>query len=77
MQSSLLDLRHIPCDEGERDRRLNVTILNIEWLLWAGIAVALVAVTLVDVALYDPQRALWASGVGLSLAGVLLTGLAV
>jgi hypothetical protein len=72
-----LDLRHIPCDEVERDRRLNVTILNLEWLLWAGVGVALAAVALVGVALYHPQRALWALGVGLALAGVLLMDLAV
>jgi uncharacterized membrane protein len=56
---------------------LNVTILNVEWLLWAGIVVALVTVALVGVALYHPQRAPWASGVGLALAGVLLIDLAV
>jgi hypothetical protein len=77
VQSSLLDLRHIPCDEAERDRRLNVTILSVEWLLWAGIVVALVTVALVGVALYHPQRAPWAWGVGLALAGVLLIDLAV
>jgi putative Ca2+/H+ antiporter (TMEM165/GDT1 family) len=77
VQSNLLDLRHIPGDEAGRDRRLNVTILNVEWLLWAGIGVALVAVALVGVALYHPQRAVWASGVGLALAGVLLMDLAV
>jgi hypothetical protein len=77
VQSSLLNLRHIPCDEAERDRRLNVTILNIEWLLWAGIGVALVAVALVGVAFYHPQRAMWAWGVGLALAGILLMDLAV
>ena len=77
MQSSLLDLGHIPCDEAERDLRLNVTILNVEWLLWAGVGVALAAVALVGVAVYHPLRALWALGVGLALAGVLLMDLAV
>lgn len=38
---------------------------------------ALAAVALVGVALYHPQRALWALGVGLALAGVLLMDLAV
>jgi hypothetical protein len=77
VQSSLLEIRHIFCDEPECDRRLNVTILNVEWLLWAGIGVALAAVAFVGVALYYPQRALWAWGVGLVLAGVLLMDLAV
>ena len=77
MQSSLLNLRHIPRDEADRDRRMNVTILNIEWLLWAGIGVALVAVALVGVGFYHPQWALWAWGVGLALAGILLLDLAV
>jgi hypothetical protein len=76
VQSSVLDLRHTPCDEAERDLRLNVTILNVEWLLWAGIGVALVTVALVGVALYSP-RALWAWGVGLAFAGVLLLDFAV
>jgi hypothetical protein len=53
-----LDLRHIPCDEAERDRRLNVTILNVVGLLWAGVGVALVCV-----ALDHPQQTLWALGV--------------
>lgn len=77
MQSSLLDLHHIHCDEAERDRRLNVTILNAEWLLWAGIGVAVVAAALVGVALYHPQRTPWAFGVGLAIAGVLLMDSAV
>jgi hypothetical protein len=58
VRSSLLDLRHIPCDEAERDRRLNVTILNVVGLLWAGVGVALVCV-----ALDHPQQTLWALGV--------------
>jgi hypothetical protein len=77
VRSSLLDLRHILCDDAERDGHLNVTILNVEWLLWTGVGVALAAVTLVGVALYHPQRALWAWGVGLVLAGVLVMDLAV
>ena len=77
MQSSLLDLRHLPSDEAERDRRLNVTILNLESLLWAGVGVALATVALVGFALYHPQQALWALVVGLALAGVLLIDLAV
>jgi hypothetical protein len=76
VQSSLLDLRHILCEEAERDRRLNVTILNVEWLLWAGIGVAMVAAALVGVALYHPQRRPWASGAGLAIAGVLLMDVA-
>jgi uncharacterized membrane protein len=55
---------------------MNVTILNIEWLLWAGIGAALVAVALVSVGFYHPQSALWAWGVGLALAGILLMDLA-
>lgn len=70
-------MHRIPYDEAERDRRLNVTILNVEWLLWAGIGVALVAVALVGVAFYHPQRALWAWCVGLALAGILLMDLTV
>jgi hypothetical protein len=76
VQSSLLDLRHIPCDKTERDLRLNVTILNAEWLLWAGMGVAPVAVALVGIAFYHPRQALWTSGVVLVLAGVLLMDLA-
>jgi hypothetical protein len=76
VQSSLLDLRHLPSDEAERDRRLNVTILNLESLLWAGVGVALATVALVGFALYHPQQALWALVVGLALAGVLLMDLA-
>jgi len=55
---------------------MNVTIL-IEWLLWAGIGVALVAVALVGVGFYHPQWALLAWGVGLALVGILLMDLAV
>jgi hypothetical protein len=55
---------------------MNVTILNVEWLLWAGVGVALVAVALVGVAFYHPLWALWASVVGLVLAGILLVDLA-
>jgi len=77
VQSSVLNLHRIPYDEAECDRRLNLTILNVEWLLWAGIGVALVAVALVGVAFYHPQRAMWAWGVGLALAGILLMDLAV
>ena len=76
-QSSILNLRHISCDEADRDRRMNVTILNIEWLLWAGIGVALVAVALVGVGFYHAQWALWAWGAGLALAGILLMDLTV
>jgi hypothetical protein len=77
VQSSLLNLNRIPYDEAERDRRLNVTILNVEWLLWAGIGVALVAMALVGVAFYHPQWAPWAWAVDLALAGILLMDLAV
>ena len=56
---------------------MNVTILNVEWLLWAGIGAALVAVALVGVAFYHPLWALWAWVVGPAPAGVLLMDLAV
>lgn len=77
VQSSLLNLRHIPSDEAHRDLHINVTILNVEWLLWAGIGVALVAVALVGIAFYHMLWALWAWVVGLVLAGILLMDLAV
>ena len=77
VQSSLLNLRHIPSDEADRDRRMNVTVLNIEWLLWAGIGAALVVVALVGVALYHPLWAPWAWVVGVVLAGILLMDLTV
>jgi hypothetical protein len=77
VQSSLLNMHRIPYDEAERNQRLNVTILNVEWLLWAGIVVALAAMVLVGVAFYHPQRSQWPWGVGLALAGILLMDLAV
>ena len=66
-----------PCDESESDRRMNVTIYVQEWLLWAGIGVALMVGAIVGLGFYVPAWALWAWGLGLALVGMLFTGLAV
>ena len=65
------------CNECEGDRYLNVTIANVEWLMWAGIGLTLVEVALVGVAFYHTEWALWAWALALSLAGIVLMDIAI
>ena len=63
--------------EPESGLRLDITIYVSAWLLWASLGIVLAAVSLVGLGFYAPKWAVWAAGFGLTLVGMLLTGLGI